>query len=83
MPANMQEFFKVGAHFGHRTRFWNPKMKPYIFGSRHKVHIINLEKTMPLYKDAVNFLGKIAANGGKIMFVGTKRSAQNIIKEAA
>ena len=81
--VTMQDMFQVGAHFGHQTRFWTPKMKPYIFGERHKVHILNLEKTMPLYHDAVNFLSKIAANGGKVLFVGTKRAAQDLVREEA
>jgi small subunit ribosomal protein S2 len=81
--VTMQDMFQVGAHFGHQTRFWNPKMKPYIFGERHKVHIINLEKTMPLFHDAVNFLSKITANGGKVLFVGTKRAAQDLVREEA
>ncbi len=81
--VTMQDMFQVGAHFGHQTRFWNPKMKPYIFGERHKVHIIDLEKTMPLYYDAVNFLSKITANGGKVLFVGTKRAAQDLVREEA
>jgi small subunit ribosomal protein S2 len=79
----MQDLFQVGAHFGHQTRFWNPKMKPYIFGERHKVHIIDLEKTVPLYQDAVNFLSKTVYNGGKVLFVGTKRVAQDLVKEQA
>ncbi|MCK4608024.1 MAG: 30S ribosomal protein S2 [Gammaproteobacteria bacterium] len=79
----MREMLEAGVHFGHRTRVWNPKMAPYIFGARHKIHIINLEKTMPLYRDAVNFIGSVAAKRGKILFVGTKRSAQNIISEEA
>ena len=79
----MKEMLEAGVHFGHKTRYWNPKMAPYIYGERGKVHIINLEKTLPMYKDAVNFLGSIAAKGGKILFVGTKRPAQlNIEIEA-
>ncbi len=81
MTVTMEDLFQVGAHFGHQTRFWNPKMKPYIFGERHKVHIIDLEKTVPLYRDAVNFLSKIVHDGGKILFVGTKRAAQDLIRE--
>jgi small subunit ribosomal protein S2 len=83
MTISMQDLFQVGAHFGHQTRFWNPKMKPYIFGERHKVHIIDLEKTVPLYQDAVNFLSKTVYNGGKVLFVGTKRVAQDLVKEQA
>jgi small subunit ribosomal protein S2 len=74
---------EAGVHFGHQTRFWNPKMAPFIFGERNKIHIINLEKTMPLAKDALNFLGKVASNKGKIMFVGTKRAASESIKAEA
>jgi small subunit ribosomal protein S2 len=79
----MKEMLEAGVHFGHRTRFWNPKMKPYIYGERHKIHIINLEKTLPMYLDAVNFASAIAAKGGKILFVGTKRAATNVIREEA
>lgn len=81
--VSMRDLFEAGAHFGHRTRYWNPKMAPYIYGARGGIHIINLEKTVPMIDDAVNFLGTIAANGGNIMFVGTKRSAADTIKAAA
>lgn len=81
--VSMRDLFEAGAHFGHRTRYWNPKMAPYIYGARGGIHIINLEKTVPMIDDAVNFLGTIAANGGNIMFVGTKRSAADTIKTAA
>ncbi|MGD9888779.1 MAG: 30S ribosomal protein S2, partial [Halothiobacillaceae bacterium] len=74
---------EAGVHFGHQTRYWNPKMAPYIFGDRNKIHIINLEKTVPMFNDALNFLGKIAAKGGTILFVGTKRSARDVIGEQA
>ncbi len=74
---------QAGVHFGHRTRFWEPKMAPYIFGSRNKIHIINLEQTLPLLHDALNYAGKLAANKCSILFVGTKRAAQDIIKEQA
>ncbi len=80
---SMRDLFEAGAHFGHRTRYWNPKMAPYIFGARGGIHIINLEKTVPMLEEAINFLGTIAANGGNIMFVGTKRSANETIKAAA
>ena len=80
---SMREMLEAGVHFGHQTRFWNPKMKQYIYGSRQKVHIINLEKTLPLYQDAVNFLSSVAGRGGKILFVGTKRAAQDAIAEEA
>lgn len=79
----MREMLEAGVHFGHQKRFWNPKMKQYIFGERHKIHIINLEKTLPLYEDAVNFLSKIVAKRGKVLFVGTKKAAQDAIKEEA
>ncbi len=79
----MREMLEAGVHFGHQTRFWNPKMRNYIFGDRNKIHIINLEKTLPLYKDAVNFIGSLAANRGTILFVGTKRAAGKIIREEA
>lgn len=81
--VSMRDLFEAGAHFGHRTRYWNPKMAPYIYGARGGIHIINLEKTVPMMEDALNFLGTIAANGGNIMFVGTKRSARDSIKAAA
>ena len=74
---------EAGVHFGHQTRYWNPKMAPYIFGDRNKIHIINLEQTLPMFNDALNFAGKIAAKGGKVMFVGTKRAAQQAIRDEA
>jgi small subunit ribosomal protein S2 len=74
---------QAGVHFGHRTRFWDPKMAPYIFGARNKIHIIDLEKTVPLFDDALNYISRLAANKCKILFVGTKRAAQNIIQEQA
>jgi small subunit ribosomal protein S2 len=81
--VSMRQMLEAGVHFGHQTRYWNPKMAPYIFGARSKIHIINLEKTLPLYNDAVNYVGSLASNRGKILFVGTKRSARNTIKEQA
>ena len=81
--VTMREMLKAGVHFGHQTRYWNPKMGKYIFGARNKIHIINLEKTLPMFNDATNFIGKLAAKGGKIMFVGTKRSAREAVKDAA
>jgi small subunit ribosomal protein S2 len=75
----MKEMLQAGVHFGHKKAFWTPQMNEFIFGINHGVHIINLEKTVPLFQDAVNFVGKTVANGGKVMFVGTKRQAQNII----
>ncbi len=81
--VTMRQMLEAGVHFGHQTRYWNPKMSPFIFGHRNKIHIVNLEKTLPLYKDAMNFIGKLASNGGQIMFVGTKRSARETIREEA
>ena len=83
MTVSMRELLQAGAHFGHRTRYWNPKMEEYIFGSRNKIHIINLEKTVPMLQDAVNHVGRLASNKAKILFVGTKRSAQDAIREHA
>jgi small subunit ribosomal protein S2 len=79
----MRQMLEAGVHFGHQTRFWNPKMRPFIFGERNKIHIINLEKTYPLYTDAINFISKLASSRGNILFVGTKRSAQQVIREEA
>ncbi len=81
--TTMRDMLKAGVHFGHQARFWNPKMAPYIFGERNKIHIINLEQTLPQYNDATNFLGKIASKKGKVLFVGTKRAAREAIKEQA
>jgi small subunit ribosomal protein S2 len=81
--VSMRDMLKAGVHFGHQTRYWNPKMKPFIFGARNKVHIINLEKTVPMFNDALAEINKIAARKGKILFVGTKRAASESIKEAA
>ncbi len=81
--VTMRQMLEAGVHFGHQTRFWNPKMAPYIFGERSKIHIINLEKTLPLYQEAMNYLGSLAAKGGTILFVGTKRAAQEVIEEQA
>jgi len=79
----MRQMLEAGVHFGHQTRYWNPKMAPYIFGHRNKIHIINLEKTVVMYNDAVKFVSKLAANKGSILFVATKRQAREIIKEEA
>lgn len=79
----MVQLLEAGAHFGHRTRFWNPKMEPYIFGARNKIHIINLEKTLPMLNDVVNYVGRLASNKAKILFVGTKRAAQECIRHEA
>ena len=84
MPQiTMRQMLEAGVHFGHQTRYWNPKMGPYIFGARGKIHIINLEKTVPLFNDAMNFLSKIAQKRGVVLFVGTKRSARDAIKDEA
>ena len=81
--VSMRDMLKAGVHFGHQTRYWNPKMKPFIFGARNKVHIINLEKTVPMFNEALDELKKIAARKGKILFVGTKRAASEAVKDAA
>ncbi len=81
--VSMRDMLEAGVHFGHQTRFWNPKMAKFIFGQRSKIHIINLEKTLPLYQDALNYAGKLAADGGRILFVGTKRAARETIAEEA
>ena len=81
--VSMRDMLQAGVHLGHQTRFWNPKMNQYIFGSRNKVHVINLEKTVPAFNEALEILRAHAAKGHKIMFVGTKRAAQKIIKEQA
>jgi small subunit ribosomal protein S2 len=83
MKVSMKELLEAGAHFGHRTRFWNPKMSEYIFGSRNKIHIIDLEKTMILFNDALNQISKLASNKAKILIVGTKRAAQEHVREQA
>jgi small subunit ribosomal protein S2 len=79
----MRQMLEAGLHFGHQTRYWNPKMAPFIFGERNKIHIVNLEKTLPLYNDAMNFVSKLASKKGNILFVGTKRQARDIIREEA
>lgn len=81
--VTMRQMLEAGVHFGHQARYWNPKMAPYIYGERSKIHIINLESTLPLFNDAMNFIGKLAANKGSILFVGTKRAARDIITEQA
>ena len=83
MSATMRQMLEAGVHFGHQTRYWNPKMAPYIFGHRNKIHIINLEKTLALYQDALKFARQTAANRGMILFVGTKRQARDIVREEA
>ena len=81
--VSMRQMLEAGVHFGHQTRFWSPKMAPYIFGARNKIHIINLERTLPMFRDALNFLGSVAADRGKILFVGTKRQAGKVVREQA
>jgi len=81
--VSMRQMLEAGVHFGHQARFWNPRMAPYIFGERSKIHIINLEKTLPLYTDAMNFIGKLVGNKGTVLFVGTKRSARDTIRSEA
>ena len=83
MSVTMRQMLEAGVHFGHQTRYWNPKMAPYIFGHRNKIHIINLEKTLALYLDALKFVRQLAANKGNILFVGTKRQAREILHEEA
>ena len=79
MSVTMREMLEAGVHFGHQTRFWNPKMAPFIFGHRNKIHIVNLEKTLAMYNDAMNYVRQLAANRGTILMVGTKRQAREII----
>ena len=81
--VTMRQMLEAGVHFGHQTRFWHPKMSPYIFGERNKIHIINLEQTLPLFRDAANFVGRLAAKRGKVLFVGTKRAAQEAVEREA
>ncbi|GGH96815.1 30S ribosomal protein S2 [Pseudomonas fluvialis] len=81
--VTMRDMLKAGVHFGHQTRYWNPKMGKFIFGSRNKIHIVNLEKTLPMFNEALAFVEKLAAGKNKILFVGTKRSASKIVREEA
>ncbi len=83
MASIMREMLECGVHFGHQTRYWNPKMAPYIFGHRNKIHIVNLEKTVALYTEALKFVRQLSTNKGSILFVGTKRQAREIISEEA
>jgi small subunit ribosomal protein S2 len=80
---SMRQMLEAGVHFGHQTRFWNPKMAPFIFGERNRIHIINLERTLPLYNEAAGFIRQVVADGGRVLFVGTKRSAREAVKQAA
>lgn len=83
MSVTMREMLEAGVHFGHQTRFWNPKMAPYIFGHRNKIHIVNLEKTLAMYQEAMNYIRQLAANRGTVLMVGTKRQARDIIAAEA
>lgn len=81
--STMRQMLEAGVHFGHQTRYWNPKMGPFIFGKRNKIHIINLEHSLPMFNDALNFVSSLASKKGRILFVGTKRAAQDSIREDA
>ncbi len=83
MSVTMRQMLEAGVHFGHQTRYWNPKMAPFIFGARNKIHIINLEKSLPMYQEALRYVRQLTANKGQILFVGTKRQAREIVKEEA
>ncbi|WP_370681810.1 30S ribosomal protein S2 [Comamonas sp. GB3 AK4-5] len=83
MSVTMREMLEAGVHFGHQTRFWNPKMAPFIFGHRNKIHIVNLEKSLPMFQDAQKFAKQLASNGGNILMVGTKRQAREFVAEQA
>ncbi|MBX3685211.1 MAG: 30S ribosomal protein S2 [Rhodocyclaceae bacterium] len=83
MSVTMRQMLEAGVHFGHQTRFWNPRMAPYIFGQRNKIHIVNLETTMVKYQEAMEYIRKLAANRGNVLFVGTKRQAREILAEEA
>jgi len=83
MSVTMRQMLEAGVHFGHQTRYWNPKMAPYIFGHRNKIHIVNLEKSLPLFEEAMKFVHQLASNKGTILFVGTKRQAREIVAEEA
>ncbi|MEY3807122.1 MAG: ribosomal protein [Pseudomonadota bacterium] len=81
--VSMRQMLEAGVHFGHQTRYWNPKMATYLFGSRNKIHIIDLEKTLPMFNDAMNYLGQMTANKGTVLFVGTKKAARKVVAEEA
>ena len=83
MAVSMREMLEAGVHFGHQTRFWNPKMAPFIFGSRNKIHIINLEKSLPMFQEATKFVKRLSANRGTILMVGTKRQARELVSAEA
>ena len=81
--VSMRQMLEAGVHFGHQTRYWNPKMATYLFGARNKIHIIDLEKTLPMFNDAMNYLGQMTANKGTVLFVGTKKAARKVVAEEA
>lgn len=83
MSISMREMLEAGVHFGHQTRFWNPKMAPYIFGHRNKIHIVNLEKTLPMFEEAAKFVRQLTSNGGTVLMVGTKRQSRDIVAQEA
>lgn len=83
MSVTMRQMLEAGVHFGHQTRFWNPKMAPYIFGQRNKIHIVNLEHTLVMLREALDYARRLTANKGTILFVGTKRQARDIVMEEA
>ncbi len=83
MSVTMRQMLEAGVHFGHQTRYWNPKMAPFIFGHRNKIHIVNLEKSLPMFEEALKFVRQLAANKGTVLFVGTKRQAREIVAEEA
>jgi small subunit ribosomal protein S2 len=83
MSVTMRQMLEAGVHFGHQTRFWNPKMAPYIFGHRSKIHIVNLEKSLPMFQEAQKFVRQLSSNKGTVLFVGTKRAARDIVREEA
>jgi small subunit ribosomal protein S2 len=83
MSVTMREMLEAGVHFGHQTRFWNPKMSPFIFGHRNKIHIINLEKSLPMFQDAIKFVKQLSANRGTVLMVGTKRQSREIVAAEA
>jgi small subunit ribosomal protein S2 len=83
MAISMRDMLDAGVHFGHQTRFWNPKMAPFIFGHRNKIHIINLEKSLPMYEEAMKFVRQLSANRGNVLIVGTKRTARDIVAQEA
>lgn len=83
MTISMRDLLEAGVHFGHQARYWNPKMAPYIYGARHNIHIINLEYTLPIFRDVLGFIEAIAKKRGKILFVGTKLAARDVVREEA